>query len=251
MLAGSAAVFAAALTVLATVTSTAMAATVLIASGIAWIGALSTLNAGMQLTLPPWVRARGLAFYLVVFQGGQAVGSLIWGLVASWTTLRVALLSAAGLLLVCATAIWHWRRHDAVPSDPSPTSPWPEPTLTIEPAPSDGPVLVLADYTVETENFDAFRAAMEHVERSRRRTGATTWGLYQDAEQPFHFLETFTLASWSEHLAQHHSRYTGLDHEFETRARDLVTEPPRITHATTPRPPSLEARASLGQETKS
>lgn len=61
-----------------------------------------------------------------------------------------------------------------------------------------------------------------------------TWGLYQDTELPRRFLETFTVTSWSEYLAQHHSRYTGLDHEFETRARGLVAEPPRITHVITP-----------------
>ncbi|MEY9968804.1 putative MFS family arabinose efflux permease [Streptacidiphilus sp. MAP12-16] len=251
LLAGSAAVFAVALIVSATVDSTATVAAVLVFSGIAWIGALSTLNAAMQLTLPGWVRARGLAFYLVVFQGGQALGSLLWGLVADWTSLRTALLGAAGLLLASATIIWCRRRRDAVVSDPSPTSAWPEPTLAIEPTPSDGPVLIVVDYAVDAENSEAFRAAMLHVERSRRRTGATTWGLYQDAEQTSHFLETFTVASWSEHLAQHHSRYTGLDREFETRARGLVTEPPRVTHAITPGPPPPLIRADLTQQRKS
>ena len=36
----------------------------------------------MQLALPNWVRARGLAYYLVVFQGAQALGAMIWGTVA-------------------------------------------------------------------------------------------------------------------------------------------------------------------------
>jgi quinol monooxygenase YgiN len=230
--------------------STVAVAALLVFSGTAWIGALSTLNAAMQLTLPAWVRARGLAFYLIVFQGGQALGSLFWGLVAEWTSLRTALLSAAGLLLASAGVIWHRRRRDGPASDPSPTNAWPEPALTVEPAPRDGPVLVLVDYTVDEETSEAFRAAMQHVERSRRRTGATTWGLYQDAEHPSRFLETFTLASWSEHLAQHHSRYTGLDREFETRARGLVTEPPRVTHAITPGRPAPQSHAGPTQQRK-
>lgn len=172
MLAGSAVVFAAAVIALATVRSTGIVAVVLVLvlSGAAWIGALSTLNAAMQLTLPSWVRARGLAFYLVVFQGGQAVGSLVWGLVAAWSGLRAALLGAAGLLLVSSAAIWLRRRTDDTPSDPVPTSAWPEPAVVFEATPSDGPVLVVVDYTVEASNSDAFRAAMEYVERSRRRT---------------------------------------------------------------------------------
>lgn len=66
---------------------------------------------------------------------------------------------------------------------------------------------------------------------SRRRTGATSWGLYQDAAEPGRFVETFTVASWVEHLAQHHDRYTGLDLEFQSRAERLLAGPPRITHA--------------------
>ncbi|WP_229879912.1 MFS transporter [Streptomyces daghestanicus] len=34
---------------------------------------LSTLDAALQQRLPGWVRARGLAVHLVVFQGGQAL----------------------------------------------------------------------------------------------------------------------------------------------------------------------------------
>lgn len=47
--------------------------------GLAWILALSTLSSLYQLTLPGWVKARGMAFYLVVFQDGNAVGSAVLG----------------------------------------------------------------------------------------------------------------------------------------------------------------------------
>jgi hypothetical protein len=98
---------------------------------------------------------------------------------------------------------------------------------------------VLAEYAGEPSDAAAFRRAMSHVERSRRRTGATSRGLYQDAADPARFVETFTVASWAEHLAQHHDRCTGLDREFETRARRLPAGPPRITHAPES-PPSRE-----------
>ncbi|MDU6137672.1 MFS transporter, partial [Bradyrhizobium sp.] len=35
-----------------------------------------------QGVLPNWVRGRGLAIYLMVFNGAMAAGSLLWGLVA-------------------------------------------------------------------------------------------------------------------------------------------------------------------------
>ncbi|MBM9510307.1 MFS transporter [Actinacidiphila acididurans] len=239
LLAGSGAAFAAVLATLAVTRSTVVAAAALVCAGVVWIVALSTLNASMQLTLPSWVRARGLAFYLAVFQGGQALGALGWGLVAAWAGLVPAMAGAAGFLLLGALSVRRWPPLDRIPPDPAPADAWPQPSLPAEPAPSGGPVLVLAEYTVEPSDAAAFRRAMSHVERSRRRTGATSWGLYQDAADPAHFVETFTVASWAEHLAQHHDRYTGLDHEFETRARRLLAGPPRITHALAS-PPSRE-----------
>ena len=57
---------------------------------------MSSLNSGLQLALPNWVRARGLAYYLVVFQGAQALGAVVWGTVADRTSVTTALLVAAG-----------------------------------------------------------------------------------------------------------------------------------------------------------
>ncbi|MFJ5303627.1 MFS transporter [Streptomyces sp. NPDC088350] len=42
--------------------------------------------------------------------------------------------------------------------------------------------------------------------RSRRRTGALTWGLFQDGDEPGRFIENYLAGSWAEHLARHHHR---------------------------------------------
>jgi len=42
---------------------TALVAVALAVGGLAWIVALSTLNSLYQLTLPQWVKARGMSFY--------------------------------------------------------------------------------------------------------------------------------------------------------------------------------------------
>ena len=54
---------------------TAAVAVALVVAGACWILVLSTLNSLYQLSLPQWVKARGMSFYLMVFQGGGAVGS--------------------------------------------------------------------------------------------------------------------------------------------------------------------------------
>ena len=75
----------------------------LLLSGVAWIAALTTLTVAAQLALPQWVSARGLSMYLVVLIGAQALGSLVWGLVASDFGLSASL-TAAAVLLVAAAA---------------------------------------------------------------------------------------------------------------------------------------------------
>ena len=75
-----------------------MVGVALLPVGGAWIAVMSSLNSGLQLALPNWVRARGLAYYLVVFQGAQALGAVIWGVVADATSVTVALLVAAAVL---------------------------------------------------------------------------------------------------------------------------------------------------------
>ena len=64
--------------------------------GVGWIALMSSLNAAAQTALPGWVRARGLAFYLLVFQGGMALGSVVWGVTADRAGTPTALLAAAG-----------------------------------------------------------------------------------------------------------------------------------------------------------
>ncbi|MFE5581514.1 MFS transporter [Kitasatospora sp. NPDC056531] len=218
------------LVVVAVSTDAVLAGSVLALAGAAWIWGLSTLSAALQLELPNWVRARAVAFYLLVFQGGNALGALVWGQLAQYTGLTAALTTSAALLVLGVVSL---RRLPLLDGrvDPSLSDTWPEPRLTVEPAPQDGPVLVTVTYRVAGADASAFVRAMGGVEASRRRTGAISWGLYRDAAEPDRFIEVFTVTSWAEHCAQHHVRYTGIDREFERTARKFVPSEPVVTHA--------------------
>jgi predicted MFS family arabinose efflux permease len=86
--------------ILAYVHVTAAVAAALVVAGMAWILALSTLSSLYQLSLPQWVKARGMSFYLVVFQGCNAVGSAVFGDLAQHFGLWPApLVVAVGLAL--------------------------------------------------------------------------------------------------------------------------------------------------------
>jgi len=45
--------------------------------GVAWITLVSSFNVAAQEASPAWVRAQVLGAYLVVYQGGTAIGSLL------------------------------------------------------------------------------------------------------------------------------------------------------------------------------
>lgn len=235
LLALSSAAFAAGSAVAAVVTQPAVVAVVLVVTGAGWLYALSTLNTTLQLALPAWVRARGLAVYLMVFMGGQGIGSLVWGLVANATSTRATLLAATALLLLTALslAVWPMRARTGT-FERDIVAPWPEPMLAFDHDPEDGPVLVEVSYDVPDDRLADFRAAMAALAVSRRRTGASHWALYRDAEHPAAWVETFQVPSWQEHLRQHESRLTAYDAELAARARDLSRTSPRVRHLLSP-----------------
>jgi predicted MFS family arabinose efflux permease len=96
------------LVVLALVDSTAPIVVSLVLAGAAWIAVLSSLNTAAQLAAPTWVRGRALSINQLVFSGGMAAGSALWGVVAETAGLRASLLTAAGVLLVSLLAGARW-----------------------------------------------------------------------------------------------------------------------------------------------
>src|SRR4029077_1339287 len=83
----------------------AAAIPLLVLSGMAWLITLTSLNAAAQLSLPRWVRARALAIYLLVATGSQAVGSYVWGALATREGLDTALLGSAVVLGAVALSV--------------------------------------------------------------------------------------------------------------------------------------------------
>ncbi len=61
----------------------ALLCAVMLVAGAAWIGILACLNVAAQTMCPSYIRARALSFYLLVLQGGMAVGATLWGALAN------------------------------------------------------------------------------------------------------------------------------------------------------------------------
>jgi MFS family permease len=205
---------------------------VLLVAGFAWTSTMSTLNLAVQISAPHWVQARALGTYQMVFSGGMALGSVIWGLIAEHLSTPISLTSAAAGMLI--TLPFSLRMHVLRGEQPD-LSPYRStyllPQLAIEPEMSDGPVRVLIDYDIDPEDYNDFVHAIHELKDVRLRDGAMRWGIFQDANDPRHLNETFVMESWIDYLRQR-ERFTASDLTIRDRVVSFHRgqEPPRITH---------------------
>jgi MFS family permease len=78
---------------------------VMLVAGGAWIGILACLNVAAQTMCPAYIRARALSFYLLVLQGGMAIGATLWGALAKMIGVPNALVAAAVALALGVFAL--------------------------------------------------------------------------------------------------------------------------------------------------
>jgi predicted MFS family arabinose efflux permease len=172
----------------------------LVLSGTGWILALGLLNASFQSTLPSWVKARGMAFYTVAFQGATGIGALSLGAIAQATSLNDALIVLAAGLAVGAAATFGLSLPRPGEIDVTLASAIP---LPVVPEGTVGRVLVIVTYDVAPDSESEFLARSDRLRHYRQRTGGMHWQLFIDQATPHRYLETFLVGSWEEHQRQH------------------------------------------------
>ncbi|HEY7855631.1 MAG TPA: MFS transporter [Terriglobales bacterium] len=209
----------------------------LILSGFAWTSTMSSFNIAVQLAVPPWVQARAMGAYLMCFQGGLALGSVLWGAIAERASTAAAFIVAAAALALSYPFTRRFRLPQGAPPDhrPRPARPAPQPAFEagVEEDPSRaGPVRVTVDYRVPVENYAAFTHAIHQLRGVRLRDGAVRWGIFRDLTDPEWLSETFIMESWLDYLRGR--EHVSLEDE-RIRARALALHsdggaPPKVTH---------------------
>lgn len=203
---------------------------VMLVSGAGWLLFISLVSALVQNLAPDWARARVIAVYMLISQGGMAAGSAAWGSLAARTSVETALV-VAGLGTIATTALGFLVRLPDMTADVSPWNHWRMP-VTVQNGMSgmeQGPVLVTVEYLVDPQNVKHFLRAIYKYERFRRRDGASRWGVYRDVERADVYLETFIVSSWAEHLRQH-ERATREDRNLEERLLSHIRGEPKVRH---------------------
>jgi len=220
---------------LALATHAWVAGPVLFMAGLGWIGMLTSLNVAAHMASPGWVKARALAVYLLTFQGAMTCGSVLWGMLASGTSVTTALV-VAGLGQACAAVIAiRWRLPRDSAADLAPSNHWAEPVVSVQPDDDRGPVLIEIEYRVEPARLAEFVSALRRFKSVRQRDGAIRWDVWEDVAEPGRVVETFVVESWVEHQRQH-ARVTRADqldqetlHTFQLGGR-----PPVVRHLLRP-----------------
>jgi MFS family permease len=190
----------------------------------------NSITVSAQLALPDWVRARGMSIYQMALMGGSAAGAALWGQVASWTSVRDALVFAAAGAALVLVATRRMRIGSGHGEELARSDALRPATPAVVPELDDGPVVVTLAYRIDAARRDAFLALMRETRRARLRAGALSWGLYVDTAAADRYVEHFVYASWADHL-RHFERITAADAALRERRRALHVdaEPPKVS----------------------
>lgn len=208
--------WAVALVLIAATSIIALALVGTFAAGAAWISVLASLSAGTQSSVPSWVRARAVSTNMVAVLGSLALGSAVWGWVASLTGTRVTLVISAACMVALVALNRVSRIAFGTEADVTTGVQLPDIPMVVEPLPEDGPVLIQIEYLIPHANREAFLSAIHAMERVRRRNGATSWRVFRDLEDQERFVERYIVRSWAEYVRLR-ARVTMADHELQQR----------------------------------
>jgi len=199
--------------------------------GVSWILVLASVNVSAQQALPEWVRARGLAVFMMVFFGSMSLGTTFWGWLASETSIATTMLAAAsgGILFILVS--WHAPLQQGKDLDLTPSHHWPEPAVHDAVSHDLGPVMIQIHYEVAESDRDTFIDAVYQLKPARQRDGGYGWGVFEDTANKGRFIEHFQEESWAAHL-RHHERVTHADKPLQDAVLALHQgdEPPRVFH---------------------
>ena len=182
----------------------------LLLGGACWVLAMSLFNVTVQLSTPRWVVGRALSLQQMATFGGMALGSWLWGLAGEAYGVRIALLLAAGVMLLGgAIGLWMQLPRRAM-LDLDPANRWREPKITLPIEPRSGPIVVTIEFSIRPEDVREFLHVMADRKRIRLRDGARDWTLRRDLHETDVWIESYKSPTWVEY-ARHNQRLTHAD----------------------------------------
>ncbi|OLC33454.1 MAG: hypothetical protein AUH84_06975 [Thaumarchaeota archaeon 13_1_40CM_4_38_7] len=202
------------------------------AVGTALIIITSSLNFVAYNSVASWVRTRVVSVHQMIYWGGVAIGSIVWGIVAEIWGIPTALLAASIGIVIGLVTSTLYKLKPLTDVDMTPSMHWSMPRVMVDIDEHEGgSVLVEIEFQIDPARSHEFESAMKKVRSLRLRDGAINWELFHDIENPSRYVEMFTSESWTEHLRQH-ERITKADLAIEQYAISfhMGKDLPRISH---------------------
>ena len=184
-------------------------AALLFLAGFIWIILISTYNIAIQSIIPEWVRGRVVSVYMLAFFGFMACGSAVWGFTATIIGIPLTLQVAAAFIIIgiLITIKYKISTGEGIDFSLIRYKTWPQNyASSIIQTMEEGPVIIQVEYRINPEKAAEFLEVMSSVKSIRLRDGAYRWDLLKDINNPQHYIESFIVVSWMEHLRQHARR---------------------------------------------
>jgi len=207
-----------------------LASPLMMICGMAWICVANSLTMAAQLTLPSWVRARGMSIYQMSLMGGSALGAAAWGKLASEINVTNSIIASSLFGLISLFLIRNYLIDKHAVEDLTPVCPLERPYHTKEIDLRAGPVMISIEYIINKNHSEEFKKIMSRTRQSRLRQGALSWSLFEDVEHVGKYVESFVFETWADHLRRF-DRFTAEDLAMqEERHRHHINEhPPKVT----------------------
>ncbi len=208
----------------------------LFVAGAANIVTIAIFNISVQLSAPRWVTARALSLYSSALTGGIAVGSIIWGVVASHWTVDIAILGSGAFMLLMPFVAILLPLPDTGAASVEPVTIGNEPEVALALTMRSGPIMIAIDYRVDPAKARDFYDAMLHVQRARLRNGGFDWSLARDIADPVGWTERYSCPTWGDYLRVR-DRFTQADQDAQAMADSFTIEgTPKIVRRRLGRP---------------
>jgi MFS family permease len=201
--------------------------------GIAYITIISKFYTIGTKSAPKWIGARVLAVYLLILNGGLAVRSVIWGVMANTFGISITL-SVASLALgatIIARRYFSITLLDDLDFTPA-TDHWTlPPDLVVDLSQNDSQALITIDYKIDPILSKEFEKNVRELGDILKSEGMAYWELFQDPTEIGHYMEIRIADTWTDHMRQH-ERVTKNVKILEDRIQSLLKDgqQPKVSH---------------------
>lgn len=171
----------------------------LVVAGTVWMLTITQFNIIVQLSAPRWVMGRALAAYQAIIAGGLALGSLLWGNVATLLGVAQAVMISGVAIMLVPLLFRRFRLPDAVVGDTAPVE-LGEVDVVLPLEGNSGPIAIEIEYDVDPDDAARFYQAILEVERIRVRNGGYDWWVARDMSNARLWTERFQCPTWHDYL---------------------------------------------------